>query len=298
MPANAPAAYSFGVEPLSGALGAEILGLDLNAMSDETVAELRSAVAEYGVIYFRDQRLTPEQHIALGERFGPLDVNPMVESVPGYPPIYPFIRNPGDEGFLVGEGWHSDVTFYETPAIYSLLYCLETPAVGGDTCYSNQVRAYQALSPGLKRTLAGMRAIHTVAKTLSAAVSDEREESKLKTEEERKIPDPVSHPVLRVHPDNGKVALYVNSLYTERFDGWTAEESAPLLDYLCRHAGNPWFACRLRWEPGTLALWDNRLVQHTATGDYSGRRVMYRVTVLGEKPIAADPEAIGRETRA
>ena len=122
---------SLTIERLTGSMGAEVLGVDLNRIDEQTVADLKMALAEHGMIFFRDQDLTPEQHIALGERFGQLDVNPMVTSVPGYPPIYPFRREPDDKGFLVGEGWHTDVSFYETPAGYSMLYCLETPDVGG-----------------------------------------------------------------------------------------------------------------------------------------------------------------------
>lgn len=274
------------IAPLTGAMGAEIRGVNLTSIDQGTVEALKLALAEYGMIFFRQQTLSPGQHENLGSQFGELDINPLVTSVPGHPAIYPFLRMPEDKGFLVGEGWHSDVTFYEKPAAISMLYCLDSPPYGGDTCFSSQVRAYESLSPGLQKTLCSLRAIHTVSKTYNAAMANDTEKDKLKDETEQQMPEPVSHPLVRRHPVNGKLALYVNSLYTSHIDGWTVEESKPLLDYLYTNAFHEWFNCRLHWERATLAMWDNRVVCHSATGDYSGfRREMNRVTVVGERPF-------------
>lgn len=274
------------IAPITGALGAEIRGLDLGNLDNDTVDSLRQTLAEYGVLCFRNQHLTPAQHVALGSQFGELDINPLVASLPGYPAIYPFVRQPEDRGFLVGEGWHSDVTFYDQPAAVSMLYCRDAPPYGGDTCFSNQVLAYEALSEGLKKTLLKLRAVHTVEKTYAAALANTAEKEKLKDEQEQEMPDDAIHPLIRRHPLTGRLALYVNAMYTKRIDGWTEAESQPLLEYLYNNSTHEWYNCRIHWQKGTLVMWDNRVVMHSATGDYAGfRREMNRVTIVGERPF-------------
>jgi taurine dioxygenase len=270
------------VRPLSSALGAEIRGLDLaRGLNDTQFAEVRAAFGRYGATFVRNQELTPEQHIAFAERWGAIDVNRFFKPVDGYPVIAEVRKEPGQTE-NIGGSWHTDHSYDEAPALGSILYAREVPQVGGDTLFASRYLAYETLSDGLKRTLAGLKAWHSsrhVFGPASAAYETRRDgrvrNPELATQDAR-------HPVVITHPETGRKALYVNPGFTVRFDGWTEAESKPLLEFLYGHAARPELTCRFRWEAGSLGLWDNRATWHFAMNDYPGqRRLMHRITVAG-----------------
>jgi len=292
------------VRPLSGALGAEIAGVNLaESLDDSTFADVRRALLDHLVIFFRDQRLTPEQHKAFSLRFGELDVHPFAKGLDAHPEVLPVVKEADDRGINFGGTWHSDVTFYEKPALGSVLYCLDAPAWGGDTLFANMYLAYESLSDGMKDMLQGMNALHNAARSYGTKNSRQtaRNEAGSRSMQVRTGDDAertVSHPVVRTHPESGRKGLFVNQVFTQRFDGWTEEESRPLLQWLFAHAVRPEFTCRFRWEKGSIAFWDNRCTQHFALNDYFGqRREMHRVTICGDRPFL-DRGADGRRLTA
>lgn len=274
------------VSPLSPLLGAEIGGVDLSKpLSEETFAEIRQAFLKHHVIFFRDQTLTPEQHKAFGRRWGTLNVHPYVKGMEGHPEILEIIKEP-HEKINFGGGWHSDMSFLEEPALGSILHAIEVPEVGGDTLFASQYGAWDALSPGLKATLEGLRAIHSAAEEYGSAGASSRKRASMDSEVVGDEVPEFEHPVVRTHPDTGRKGLYVNPAFTLRFAGWTRKESRPLLEYLFEVSRREVYTCRFRWKPGSLAMWDNRCVWHYALNDYHGqRRHMRRVTVDGEKVV-------------
>jgi taurine dioxygenase len=275
------------VRPIAGALGADVSGVDLSRdLPDAMIGEIRAALLEHLVIFFHDQHLTPEQHLALGRRFGALQVHDFVEAMAGYPEILEVRKEP-EETRNFGGGWHTDVSYLERPSLGSLLYALEVPDYGGDTLFTNQYLAYETLSPGMQRMLDGMTAIHSARRPygLNSARAQEYGPSSMRFNFSANAHDEIEHPVVRTHGETGRKALYVNRTFTIRFNDMTEAESAPLLAYLCDHAVRPEFTCRFRWRANSLAFWDNRVVQHNAVNDYHGqRRVMHRVTIEGERP--------------
>ena len=286
------------VTPLAGALGAEISGVDLSqTLDNQTFSEVRQAFDENVVIFFRDQEMTPEQHLAFSARFGAFDVHPFAAGLDGHPEILPIIKEADDTFRSFGSGWHSDVTFYEKPPLGSILYALESPKTGGDTLFTNMYLAYEALSDGLKETLDGLTAIHSAADTYGlnskTAKRNEIGNKSMTIRVGEDANETVEHPVIRTIPETGRKALFVNRTYTKNFKGWTREESQPLLEYLWNHATRPEFTCRFRWRKGSVAFWDNRATLHNAISDYDGqRREMHRVTIIGERPYqAADGDA-------
>jgi len=227
------------VEPLSTALGAEICGVDLATPPAEPVlAEIRHAFGEYGVIFFRDQQLTPEQHLAFARHFGGIDVNRFFSAVPGYPMIAEVRKEP-EQRRNIGNGWHTDHSYDLSPAMGSMLYAREVPTTGGDTLFAGMYAAYDALSDGLKATLDGLRALHSSRHVFGAAADARRGDLKGRIGNPELATQDAIHPVVTRHPETGRKALYVNPGFTLRFDGWTDEESRPLLDYLYRHAVRP-----------------------------------------------------------
>jgi taurine dioxygenase len=271
------------IRPLGGTVGAEIHGLDLSrTLSEKDVRAVRSALFEHGVVFFRDQHLTPEQHIAFAERFAPINVNRFFAHATGYPMIAEVRKEPGQKA-NIGGGWHTDHSYDQIPALGSVLYAREVPPTGGDTLFASMYAAYDALSDGLKQTLEGMRACHS-SRHVFGAGNPRRAKSDLNDRiinPEFATQDAV-HPVVIRHPGSGRRALYVNPGFTLRFEGWTDEESRPLLEYLYRHASRPEFTCRFRWQPGSLAFWDNRATWHYALNDYQGeRRLLHRITLEG-----------------
>ncbi len=276
------------VAPLAGALGAEIGGVDLAAdLSDEVFQEIQDAFHAHLVIFFRDQELTPDQQKAFGRRFGTLNIHPFVTPLEGHPEIIPIIKEKEDKANF-GGGWHSDVSFMEEPALGSVLYAKETPTFGGDTLWSNQVLAYEALSDGMKEMLGGLRAVHSASRQYGAQGESAKNNASRKAMEVAVTDEAetyVEHPVVRTHPVTGRKSLYVNEGFTQKFVGMTKRESRPLLRYLYDHCNSEPFTCRFRWEKNSLAFWDNRCTQHYALNDYHGqRREMHRVTINGDRP--------------
>jgi alpha-ketoglutarate-dependent taurine dioxygenase len=288
MTAQKPAYQHITVAPLTGALGAEIGGVDLaRPLSDGALAEIRRAFVENLVIVFRDQDLTPEQHKAFARHFGDLHINDFFPRVEGHDDVQLIVKEP-DDVKNVGEVWHSDVTYKKCPALGSLLYAREVPPYGGDTMFANMYLAYETLSPGMRALLRGLTAQHSAAENFAKRAADARDSAAGFRYSENAEQDAV-HPAIRTHPESGRDALYVNSSFTKGFAGLTREESAPILGFLFGHLSRPEFTCRLRWRAGTLAFWDNRCAQHFAINDYHGhRRHMNRVTVLGDEPFLAE----------
>lgn len=263
---------SLDLKRLTGPVGAEIRGVDLADVSAGLFEAVHRAFLEHHVLVFRDQKLTSEQQIAFGQRFGTLHVHPIVPHLEGYPPILPIV-NLGKRRTIT-EVWHSDVTFEERPPMASLLYAIELPETGGDTMFANQHLAYERLSPGLKRLLDGLRAIHTGRGLAAVTGKGEgwREHGQL-------------HPVVRTHPETGRKALFVNRGFTVAFEDMTPEESRPLLDLLVERGTQPDLIYRHRWLPGDLVMWDNRSVMHYAVHDHGDApRRLHRVTVEGDVP--------------
>jgi taurine dioxygenase len=269
------------VRPVAGALGAEIHGVDLSLPLDAAaVGAIRAALLEHLVIFFRGQRLSPAAQLAFARGFGEPVEYPQLKGLPECPLITPVVKLEHERSNFGGV-WHSDTTYLARPPMGSMLYALEVPPRGGDTLFANQYLAFETLSDGLKRTLEGLVGVNTSTK---AAASKTREDRMRAAGEELKVLAG-EHPVARTHPETGRKALYVNVGHTERFRGWSVEESRPLLEYLFAHQVQPEFTCRFRWEPGSLAFWDNRCAQHNPVNDYHGfRRVMHRVTLAGDAP--------------
>ena len=269
------------VRPLSGALGAEIFGVDLAAGIDgETFDRIRGAFLEHGVIVVRDQTLTPEQHLAFARRFGRIDVNRFFPTVPGHPEVAEVRKEPHAKQ-NVGGRWHTDHSYDDAPALGSMIHAVAVPPVGGDTLFASMARAYEALSEGMKKLLSKLRAVHSSRHVFGPGYkADTGAESRFRNAAQA-VQDAV-HPVVVRHPETGRKVLYVNPTFTVRFEDWTAEESKPLLDSLYAHASRPGFTCRVRWSDGSLGLWDNRATWHLALNDYHGhRRLMHRVTIEG-----------------
>jgi len=268
--------------PVSAHVGAEIGGVDLGApVPDPIMAEIRQAFGEYGVVFFRDQQLAPEQHVAFAERFGPIDINRFFATVPGHPMIAEVRKEPLQTR-NIGGGWHTDHSYDEAPALGSMLYAREVPQTGGDTLFASMYAAYDALSDGLKAMLEGLRACHSSRHVFGAEAMAQRGDLNGRVGNPELATQDAVHPVVIRHPQTGRKALYVNPGFTLRFEGWTDEESRPLLDYLFRHAVRPEFTCRFRWREDSLALWDNRSTWHFAVNDYHGeRRLLHRITIQG-----------------
>ena len=280
------AARDLRIEPVTGALGAEILGIDIASdLDDATIAAIRQALLEHCVIFFRDQELDIPRQKAFTSRFGTLFLHPNIAGSAADPAVIDVVRNPGDKK-IIGEDWHSDTPQVSAPPMGSLLYAVEVPAYGGDTMFANQYLAYDALSPGMKTLLDGLRAVHSDRRVAGPARDlNASNAKKLKDDAEWRETANV-HPVVRTHPETHRKALYVNRQSTIAFEDITEDESKPLLDYLCQHAHRPEFTCRFRWRKGSVAFWDNRCAQHMAINDTGmSRRVMRRLQIVGDKPF-------------
>src|SRR3954454_25350094 len=271
------------IRPLSGAIGAEIFGVDLSRELDaETVAAIRRAWLDHLVIFFRDQELPPARLLALARRFGEPIEYPFVKGIDGFPEITPVIKLE-HERVNFGGLWHSDTTYLDIPPMGTMLVPREVPPYGGDTLFANMYLAYESLSPGMRRVLDGLVAVNSSAKPDVTKTREDRMRDAARNDARAEYV--AEHPVVRTHPETGRKALYVNGGHTIRFKDMTEEESAPLLRFLFAHQTRPEFTCRFQWEVGSLALWDNRCAQHNPINDYHGfRRVMHRVTLAGDTP--------------
>ena len=270
------------VKKMAGALGAELSGLDLaKGLDAETAKEVRQALLDHLVIVFRDQQLTPEQFLAFAQWFGDPAEYPLLPGIDGFPMITEIVKQEHERSNFGGI-WHADTTYLECPPMGSMLNALEVPPYGGDTLFANQYLAYEALSDGMRAMLDGMVAVSTSVK---ADVSKTREDMFKNAGDKQAHNYAAEQPVVRAHPETGRKALFVNVAHTSHFKGMTEAESAPLLNYLFQHQVKPEFTCRLVWQKGTLAFWDNRCAQHNPINDYHGfRRVMRRITLAGERP--------------
>ena len=273
------------VRPVAGALGAEVFGVDLaRPLGADPLAEIRHAWLEHLVLFFRDQRLDADQYLAFVRHIAEPVEYPMLKGLDGYPLIVPVVKL-AHERVNFGGLWHSDTAYLETPPIGAALLAREIPPVGGDTLFANMYLAYDALSDGMQRMLDGLHAVNSSAKAdVTKTREDRLAEGGAKLAQGTELT--AVHPVVRTHPETGRKLLYVNGGHTVRFDGMTEAESAPLLNYLFAHLTLPEFTCRLRWQVGTLALWDNRCTQHNPINDYHGyRRVMHRISLGAERPV-------------
>jgi alpha-ketoglutarate-dependent taurine dioxygenase len=279
----------FQLVPLTGALGAEVRGLDLAAGTDDaTFEDLRQALYRYHVLAVRDQKLEPASLSAVARRFGPFSGNPVHQPVEGFEDVVRFVREPHDTGAVIGEDWHMDLAWFAKPPGITLLYGEEVPAVGGDTCFASLEQAYRALSSGMVTLLESLTSIHS-AKGVFAINAAHRGLTRGGAETIEDVE--VEHPVICAHPATGRRYLFVSSVL-QRFKGMTEAESRPIIDYLLGLAVRPEYTCRVRWQKGTLTMWANPFLLHTAINDYPGyRRVVYRSTVEGWVPRAAPPEA-------
>jgi len=274
------------IQPLAGALGAEIRGVTLTALDDAGWREIQRAFLDYAVLVFRDQALEAADIMRVGGRFGPPCHYPFVTGIEGFPYIFEVVKAE-EETTNFGGSWHSDTTYLREPPLGTLLYALETPAHGGDTLFSSTRAAYDALSDGMREMLTGLVGVNSAGLKYGGGRS--KMHSKIGG---MKVHDTDSaeqyeaeHPVVRTHPDTGRKALYLSRSHTIRFKDMTEAESRPLIEFLQEHQTRPEFTCRVQWAPGTLTVWDNRCTQHFAVNDYHGRRRrMRRLTVGAQVP--------------
>ena len=273
------------IVPISPSLGARVEGVDLSReLPEETIAEIRRALLKHEVLFFEDQDLSPVQQRNFAARFGRLHVHPIRPSVPGVPEVLVMGDHPGSESD--NAIWRSDVTFIETPPMGSVLYARETPPQGGDTLWSSMRAAYNALSPPFQKFLSGLDAEHDFTRSYPADRFAGHVAGVERFAWTRREHPPVRHPVVRTHPETGRDGLFVNSGFTSRVLGLNENESIKLLELLREHIQRPEFLVRWHWKPGSLAFWDNRVTQHYTVNDYLPyRRVLRRVTILGDKPF-------------
>lgn len=264
------------VKPVTACVGAEVEGLDLTRpLSADEVGEVRAALLQHLVLFFHDQDITQEQHIAFARNFGELSIPPLKTKYMERPEITVLDQvKPQGEG---ADQWHNDNTFMADPPMGSILKAEILPPLGGDTCFANMYAAYDALSPPLKTLVDSLTAVHDITRPLGKAIRDGHSTADL-AEMQQAYP-PVEHPVVLTHPETGRKALYVNRNSTVYLKGVTERESELLLPFLCDHVRSPDYQCRFRWRKHSIAFWDNRCLQHFAVPDYSERRVMQRVTI-------------------
>lgn len=286
------------VAPLAAAMGAEISGLQVAGIDDETFAEIEAALFRHKMIYLRDQKLSHADQEKFSRRFGPFAEDAYTRGVDGHPDVQPVVREADHrEGMIFGSGWHTDSPFLAQPPAISLLYGVDIPPYGGDTIWANSALAYACLSETMKSMIGGLK-VHMSMRNIiaSAQANVEPGDSPLgrlaATRDAGPLPEDLAikvrgsyHPLVRSHPVTGEKSLYCDADYTVGIEGMTEAESRPLLQFLVDHITQPAFTCRLRWQPGTLTFWDNRLCIHQAFNDHQGfRREMYRTTIAGEAP--------------
>lgn len=282
------ASQAIDVKPISGALGAEIFGVDISCpLSNQEFDKIHQTFLNHHVICFRDQKLTPQKQVEFAQKFGKPDVYPFIKAIPETPEVIEILKTEKDT-VNFGGGWHTDTSYLKYPALGSMLYALEVPNAGGDTMFANMHLAYEVLSDGMKDFLSGLVGVNTSAQNYRGGRAKKMKEldgMKDKYIEESEV-SVAEHPVVRTHPETGRKGLYVSRAHTSHFKGMTEAESKPLIDYLSDHATQPAFTCRMNWRPGTLIFWDNRSTQHFAVNDYDGqRRRMHRVTLIGDRPV-------------
>lgn len=277
------------VERIAGALGAEVQGVDLGLdLPDEVIAEIRQALRDNLVIFFRDQVLTPETQLRFARRWGEIHLHPYMQGMDDHPEVLEIVKTPQDKKNF-GGSWHSDQMFTAQPAMGTILYGKEIPSAGGDTMWTNQYLAYESLSEGMRRMLDPLKAVSRGDNFSSHDGKTRKEYYADKIS--MKVKDPGStqtvttHPLVRTHPETGRRALFIGG-HVHRFEDMTEAESRPLIEFLMGHSTRPEHTCRFRWKSGSLAFWDNRCTQHFAINDYPAEtRIMHRVTVCGDTPF-------------
>ncbi len=274
------------ITPVSNALGATVSGIDVRSLTDGDAAALVDAWAQYVVLFFRDQDLTPDDHLTFARRFGDIDVNRFFTPVDSHPEIAQVLKEP-DQEHNIGGGWHTDHSYDPAPARGSILYAREIPPIGGDTLFAGMGAAYDALSKPIQELLRGLRAVHS-----SDHVFGARTKHTWATDGRIGNPDAVgadvTHPIVVAHPHTARPLLYVNPGFTTSIEGLTVAESRALLTFLFEHGRRPEFQIRFQWRPGSLAMWDNRSTWHFALNDYHGhRRYLHRITIAGDELAAA-----------
>ena len=269
------------INPTSGSIGAEIHGVNLSTyLSDDVFSEIRQTFIDHGLIFFRNQKLTPDDHLRFAKRWGEININRFFAKVEGYEQIAE-VKKDSDQEINIGGAWHTDHSYDQIPAMGSILLARETPKTGGDTLFANMYKAYESLSDGLKGTLESMNACHSSRHVFGAHEGNEEASNQRIGNPELATQDAI-HPVIITHPESKRKALYVNPEFTVNFEGWTKEESKPLLNYLTEHSTKSENITRFKWEPGSIAFWDNRCTWHFALNDYPGeKRLMHRITVEG-----------------
>lgn len=271
------------IQKMTGHIGAEILGIDISKeLSAAVIADIRQALLEHKVIFFREQDLSPQDQIRFAKYFGEISVSPVYTTLKEYPQIMPVVKEATDKD-IIGDTWHTDETFQQKPPLGSILYAREVPPVGGDTLWANLGQAYARLSDALKEQLLNLRAVHSNDfLTANAKLRNSTRSTKLR--EDAPVMHSV-HPVVRTHEETGEKILFVNQPFTYAFEGMTRDESLPLLQYLYQRSSRPEITCRFRWRKGSMAFWDNRCTLHFACNDYQGvRREMHRITIEGVEP--------------
>ena len=274
---------TFSLAPLTPTIGAEVGDIDLSGPVDaETVDGLRAALRDWKVLFFRDQDITTEQHLAFARNFGDLEVHPFAPHKPDYPEVLAITHDKDSRGRE--NTWHSDVTWREVPSLGSILRCLESPPVGGDTLFADMYAAYDGLSDAVKARIEGAKAVHDFAHFRRSLRKQGKSEAEI--EAFNRAYPMVEHPVVRTHPETGRKALYVNAAFTQSIVGLEKDESDALLAHLYAQAAIPEYQCRFRWDVNSIAFWDNRSSQHYAASDYwPAVRRMERVTIIGDRPV-------------
>jgi len=286
------------VKPLAAAMGAEIAGVSIPDLSDEAFAEVEAALFRHKMIFFRGQRLSHAEHDRFTLRFGPAAEDAYTAGVPGHENVQPVIKEADDRSRMVfGSGWHTDSPFLPRPPAITSLRAVEVPEFGGDTIWANSALAYATLSDTYQQMISGLRVHFSMREVLRTAheaveLSDTPMGRLAATRDARELPEHIQrkidgsvHPMVRTHPVTGEKALYLDGTYAVGIEGMTDEEARSILGFLLNFLVQHEFTCRLRWEPDTIVLWDNRLCVHQAFNDYQGhRREMYRTTVAGETP--------------
>ena len=278
----AAATQPFTLKPLTPTIGVEVHDIDLaKPMDGATLAALRQTLLDWKVIFFRDQNITTEQHLAFARNFGELEVHPFAPQKEGFPEILPITHDENNKG--KENKWHSDVTWRECPSLGSILRALEVPDVGGDTLFSDMYAAYDNLPEDIKEMIDDKKAVHDFAHFRVSM--RKRGASEEEIEAMNKKYPMVEHPVVRTHPETGRKGLYVNVAFTQHIVGMDKEKSDAMLAYLYAQAAIPEYQCRFRWKANSLAFWDNRACQHYAASDYwPAVRRMERATVIGDRP--------------
>lgn len=273
----------FEARPMSPAIGAELIGANLSQPDDQLIDDVRAALLKYRVVFFRDQQITREQHIAFARAFGELEIHPATPMEQPDREVLRIAHGPKSRG--TENAWHSDVTWRKTPSLGSILRAIELPEVGGDTLFANMKLAYDKLDDETRERITGRVAVHDIARVFAGRLNTNA------TQLHEKFP-PMEHPIVRTHPETGERILYVNTAFTSHIKDMDPEESAALLGRLYLTAWNPEIQCRFRWAPGSLAFWDNRACQHFAASDYFPEvRIMERVTIAGDQPYF-DPASV------